>query len=257
MDSAVLVLSCDKYSHIWPAFFKCWQKYFPDCRLPVYLGSNTQPFQHNSVKTLLSNGDPDWSTSLLRILDQIPEKRIFIILEDLLLASPMNTGHFSQAFDFMVKKQAKYIKYYLPSYWDEDVPGEPFRILARGNPRRHSVVAFWDKEYLKSILIAGESPWNFEILGTYRTSYTDGFFTMKNTLCEFANMIERGHWDPKALRWAEKEGLDVGRSSRPIMRGGVGLKSIIQSVVYRLMFKIPWRTRVNIVNFLRRLFISY
>ena len=203
MDFAVLVLSCDKYSHIWPAFFKSWHKYFPDCRWPVYLGSNTITFNDKSAKTLLSQGDPDWSTSLLRILQQIPEKYIFIILEDLLLASPMNSANFVQAGEFMAKNQAKYIKYYVPFYKDGDVPGEPFGVLARGNPRRVSVVAYWDKDYLKSLLIPGESPWNFEIMGPYRTSYTDGFYTMKNTLCEFANMIERGHWYPSALRWAE------------------------------------------------------
>jgi len=257
MDFAVLVLSCDKYSHIWPGFFQSWKKYFPECKYPIYLGSNTVSYSGPGVKTVLSGGDPDWSTSLQRILKQIPEKRIFLILEDLLLASPMNNANFEQALQFMKKTDAKYIKYYLPFKADADVAGEPFGIYERGNPRRYSVVAFWDKPYLESLLIPGESPWSFEIMGPYRTSYTDGFYSMKNTLCEFANMIERGSWYPAMVRWAEKEGLEIGVASRPMLKGGSRGKSWLQSFVYRNMFRIHWRTRVKIMNFLRRLFISY
>lgn len=257
MSFAVLVLSCDKYSHVWPGFFQSWKKYFPSCQYPVYLGSNSVSYHGAGVKTLLTGDDPDWSTSLLRILNQIPERRIFIILEDLLLASPMDASAFQGAVQFMEKNQAKHIKYYIPLAPDQDVPGEPFGIYERGRPYRISVVGFWDKDYLKSLLIPGESPWNFEILGSYRTSYTDGFFMMKTKLCDFANMIEKGRWYPAALRWAEKEGLDVGRDKREMLGGASGLKSLLQIVVYRMVGALPWRLRVRWMNFLRRLLISY
>lgn len=256
-DLAILVLSCDKYAHLWPAFFKCFRKYFPDCRWPVYLGSNSIALNDPDVKSILTGDDPDWSTSLLRILEQIPERRVFIILEDLLLASPMQTSYFNEASLFLKENSGKFIKYYLPGPPDEPIEGKPFGIYARGRPYRMSVVGFWDKNYLKSLLIPGESPWNFEILGSYRTSYTDGFYMMKNTLCEFANLIEKGSWYPEALKWAEKEGLDLGTSHRPVLKGRYRLRSVLQIVYCRIVDRIPWRYRLRCMHFLRKLLISY
>lgn len=257
MDFAILVLSCDKYSHVWPAFFQAFRKYFPDCPWPVYLGSNTVEYRADGVKTLLTGDDPDWSTSYLRILKQIPEKRIFVILEDLLLASPMDSMAMKEAVGFMTQNRARHIKYFKPLPADRDLPGEPFGEYASGRPYRVSVVGFWDKEYLMSLLIPGESPWNFEIMGSYRASYTSGFYAMKKTLCEFANLIEKGRWYPSAVTWARKEGLDIGFDKRPMLSGATGVKSLMQILVYRAVGMIPWRTRVRFMNFLRRILISY
>lgn len=257
LDLAVLVLSCDKYSHLWPAFFSTFNKYFPDCPCPVYLGANAKSFSSPKVKTLLTGDDPDWSTSLLRILAQIPERRLFIILEDLLLAAPMNTDHFMEAALFLKNSGGNFIRYYLPNPPDEDVPGQPFGRYSRGRPYRMSVVGFWDKSALQSLLIPGENPWNFEILGSYRTSYRDGFFMMKKELCQFTNMIEKGRWYPEALRWAEQEGLEIGADSRPVLKSGSRLKSLLQILYYRIMLCVPWQTRVRWMHHLRRLLISY
>jgi hypothetical protein len=257
MDFAILVLSCDKYSHVWPAFFKAFRKYFPGNTWPVYLGSNTLTFQDSRVKTLLTGDDPDWSTSYARILKQIPEQRIFVILEDLLFASPVDAEAMKESVEFMRKTSARHLKYYKPLPADRDVPGEPFGEYASGRPYRISVVGFWDKEYLLSLLIPGESPWNFEIMGSYRASYAPGFFMMKKTLCEFANLIEKGRWYPAAVDWAKKEGLDIGFEKRQSLSGVFSLKSLLQIVIYRIVGAVPWRARVRLMNFLRRVLISY
>ncbi|PWU14568.1 MAG: hypothetical protein C5B49_12945 [Bdellovibrio sp.] len=256
-DFAILVLSCDKYAHIWPAFFACFRKYFPECRWPVYLGSNELACSEPGVVTLLSGEDIDWSTSFLRILRQVPERRLFIILEDLLLASPMNASLFEQVIDFQRAEEARLIKYFRATKPDKPHQNPLFGMYDRGAPYRAVVVGFWDKACLESLLIPGENPWNFEILGSYRTSYSDGFYCLNDKLCDFANMIEKGKWYPEALAWAHREGLNVGESFRPTLRGRTRLISGLQILYYKVMLKVPWRRRLWLMNWLRKLLISY
>ena len=39
-DCSILVVSCDRYRDLWTPFFTLFQRYWPDCDMPVYLGTN-------------------------------------------------------------------------------------------------------------------------------------------------------------------------------------------------------------------------
>lgn len=254
---AVLVLSCDKYSDVWQAFFKCFRENFPAGDWPVYLGSNTKECNEPGVVTVLSGSDPDWSTSYKRILEQIPQKKLFVILEDLFLSSMVDVVVFTTVVDFMFEKRANHIRYQanpppdLPT--DSPLIGE----CTKGAPYRATVCGLWDRDYLFRLLLEGENPWNFEILGSYRTSYSDGFYAMISPLCEYKNMIEKGEWIPASVDWAERNGISLPLETRPMLKGGSHLKSLLQTGIFNLILHIPWQYRVRLMNQLRKLFISY
>lgn len=254
---AVLVLSCDKYADVWPAFFKCFWQNFPRGEWPVYLGSNTKECGETGVVTIKSGDDEDWSTSYKRILEQIPQKKLFVILEDLLLSSKVNEEAFASVVKFMFEKDANHIRYWARP--PPDVPTDNTLIgeSARGAPYRSTVCGLWDRDYLLHLLIGGENPWNFEILGSYRTSYSDGFYAMIEPLCGHINLIEKGDWIPSSVEWATHTGVPLDLQSRAILKGGRQLKSYLQVGVFNLVSRIPWAYRVRLMNFLRRLFISY
>ena len=254
---AVLVLSCDKYSDMWTSFFKCFRDNFPSGNWPVYLGSNTKECHEQGVITVLSGLDPDWSTSFKRILEQIPQKKIFIILEDLFLSSIVEVNVFTSLVDFMTEKDVNHIRYWAnpPPDFPTDNPliGE----CAKGAPYRSTVCGIWDRDYLLKLLLEGENPWNFEILGSYRTSYSDGFYAMTSPLCEYQNMIEKGRWIPASVNWANQNSVPLCLEARPILKGGNQLKSLLQMWIFNLILHISWKYRVRLMNQLRKLFISY
>ena len=37
MEKAIVVISFDGYKDLWDTFFECYEKFFPDCMLPIYL----------------------------------------------------------------------------------------------------------------------------------------------------------------------------------------------------------------------------
>lgn len=254
---AILILSCDKYADMWSGFFECFKKYFPTGDWLVYLGSNTTMSQEPSVKTLLSGDDQNWSTSYKNILEQIPEQKLFVILEDLYLASPVNKDDFYSIVKFMFDRDANHIRYWaLPT---PDVPTDNPLIgeCLKGAPYRSTVCGFWDREYLLNLLIEGENPWNFEIMGSYRTAYSDGFYATKKPICEYKNMIEKGYWIPESLEWANLNNISIDFNVRPKLRGSNELISCLQMIYFSLMLKLPWKLRIKIMSNLRKALISY
>ena len=114
-----------------------------------------------------------------------------------------------------------------------------------------------EKSYLLELLLDGESPWNFEIMGSYRSSYADGFYCLPAGIFETINTVEKGKWFPNKLKIAQKMGLKIDMSNRKVLSGAHLAKSRLQIVIVKLIVLIPWRTRVKIMNMLRRLFFTY
>lgn len=256
-DFAVLVLSCDKYSDLWAPFFKCFWKFFPAYDCTVYLGSNTVPFDDPKVKTLFSGEDVDWSSSYRKILQQIPEKKIFVILEDLFVASPINEDIFLKVIAFVRDRDANHLRYLTHIKPSAPLENPLFGVYDKKMPYRATVCGFWDREYLLDLLLDGESPWNFEIMGSYRTSYSDGFYAMVEPLFELKNMVEKGCWIPASAAWAQQEGIQINLEARSMLSGFNQFKSVIQMRIFDAIVKTPWKLRLALMNQLRKLFISY
>lgn len=223
----------------------------------MYIGSNLLPCQEIGTTPILSGPDRDWSTSYKKILSQIPERKLFVILEDLLLASRVDAAEFSRVVGFLSDKDAQHVKYWSNPPPDELTECPGIGSYARGAPYRATVCGFWDRECLMNLLIEGENPWNFEILGSYRTAYRDGFYGLTSSLCEHRNMIEKGQWIPESVEWAHSEGIELDMGRRPLLIGKSRIISRLQMIYFRSMIQVPWRIRTGLMNQLRRVFISY
>ena len=254
---SVLVLSCDKYADLWKPFFECFEKRFPKGDWNIYIGTNTIKCGFPGVKTIFSGVDQDWSTSYKRILEQIPEQKLFVILEDLFLASDIDKNEFLSISDFMFQSDAMHIRYWANPYPDKETKNSLIGECIKGAPYRSTVCGFWDRQYLIDLLIDGESPWNFEIMGSYRTSYSEGFYATKKPICRYKNIVEKGQWIPDSVEWALSNHLPITIESRPLLKGGNQFKSRIQMCIFDLILRIPWQFRLKLMNTLRKILISY
>lgn len=257
-DFAILILSCDKYADLWAPFFSQFKRRFTGVDYPIYLGSNLLRCDEPGVITILSGSDDDWSSSYVKILNQIKEQRLFVILEDLLPATNVDGVHFKSIVRFMNDYDAKHIKYWPNPKPDMVFTADPrFGIYSKGAPYRSTVCGFWDREYLLKLLLPGESPWNFEIFGSYRTSYSDGFYSLKEPLFECRNMIEKGSWIADSVEWALGEKIDLQLDRRPQLKGKKHGLSLLKMRYFDLLIRLPWKRRVTIMNVLRKALISY
>ena len=255
-DFGVLILSCDKFSDLWNPFFQLFRKNWKDCPYPIYLGSNTVSFQDNHISTILSGEDRDWSSSFKTILQQIPHPYLLVWLEDFFITSTVDSQKIAKYVGFMQEHKARHVQpksQVKPDSWFREDIG----VYEKGRPYRVNVVGFWERNYLLNLLIKGENPWNFEILGSYRTSYDDGFYCLHPAPFSWINVVEKGYWFPKQLAYCQKHGVEIDLSKRHVLKGGKNWRSVFQMLYFDVVIKIPWKQRVKLMNVLRKLIITY
>jgi hypothetical protein len=253
---AILVTSCDKYSDLWEGFFSQLDK---NLSVPVkkYLLTNHQRYvgQHISqVQTILVGDDLNWSHSLSRALDQIPEVKLFIIVEDFFITVPIDSDLMERVISFSKLEDAQLIHYdklpgSVPSEFSEYNTCEP------GMPYLTGVCGIWDREYLKSLLIEGESPWQFEVYGSYRAQFSaNKIYCLKTPLFKFNNMIQKGAWVKSNISWAKKNNILLDYQKRPIQGSTL---FYFKDFYFQMMLHCPWRFRLVVLNFFRKIFVSY
>lgn len=259
MRRAVLILSCDKYSDIWSPFFETFFKNWPDCPYQIYLGSNYKKFDDKRVKTILSGKDFNWSASYLKILNQIPEKYILVWPEDAFIVTKVNTTLINSCFTYLEQKKAKHIQAcpIIPADAKNISPNKLLGIYEKTRPYRINVKGFWDKKYLSSLLINGEDPWHFEIIGSYRTSYEDGFYFSRQPIFKYIHIVEKGKFIRSRLKLCQKNHIKLDTSKRKIQSPYEGLLSSLGIFYIYFALNINWRLRLSIMNFFRRILFSY
>ncbi len=256
-DLSILFISCDKYSDLWKPLFYCVDKYWSDCPYPMYLGSNTKKFEHKNVRSLLSGPDSDWSSSLKRQLSQITSTYVFLWLDDMFPIQHIELEEIIETITFMKKTSANHVHMVPNPTPDRLVENGKYGVYEKGAPYRATALGFWNVEYLKSLLIDGENPWNFEILGSYRTSYVGGFYCLMKPLFQRLHVVEKGKIFNDSADYCKKHTIPLDTTHRQIIQKGNFIKSELQKLYFNSVIQIPWKYRVSLMGILRKLVISY
>ena len=256
-DCGILVLSSDHYRDLWGIFFNEFQRRWPCCGYTVYLGSNTYSESGvENVTVILSGEDHDWSTSFQKILEQIEETYLLVLLEDLILVEDVDEETIQNEFQLMKEKHLHHIQFTNQLKGDSWCD-EQHMFIDKKAPYRVNVCGFWKKQTLQNLLICGESPWNFEIMGSYRSAYMDGFVRSKKYPLKLINLVEKGQFLPASMRFLKNQSSEVLPSERPSLSGLSYVRSVLASFCFTVIAQIPWQWRVRVMNFLRKIFISY
>jgi len=168
---AILVSSCDKYSDLWPTLESSFNRYWPDCSYPKYLHANeiTSAAHPDSQFNVLSTGrDRDWSTDLKIALSKLDHEYLLIWIDDAFLKSEVDHFQFDRLVSFVSKNRIDGLRLRknprLPRYGEMKLGEVP-----ENTPYRQTVFGMiWKKDSLALALKNGESPWDFEVLGSYR-----------------------------------------------------------------------------------------
>jgi hypothetical protein len=256
-DCAVVVMSSDRYADLWPTFFDQFARRWPSCPYPVFLGSNTiQHHGHDFISTVLSGPDRDWSSSARNIISQIPQPYLVVLLEDLLITADVNSAEVAQAIDAMHRHGTRHIQ--LASRLPADsIDDQGYGVIDRGAPYRVNVCGLWRKDAFLDLLVEGESPWDFEIMGSYRSRYVDGFLRARRSPIQLLNLVEKGRFLPGAVTYCRRRGIALPLETRGTLCIRQRLVSWLQRCWFDAVVRVPWRLRVSTMNVLRKLLVSY
>lgn len=199
-DLGIVVLSCDRYNSLWDLFFSRWERYWPDCPYSIYLICNHMKYDRPGVQAIRIGDDLDWSSNLLSVLDKISHENLLLMMEDAPLDKLVDGGKFSELYNRFKLENLNYINLKASPKFDVQ-QDEDIGVLLPGTLYRAALVpCLWRKCVLQSLLIQGETAWQFEILGSERSDRFDKFMSLKKPLFCLLHCIIQGKVDRRAAR---------------------------------------------------------
>jgi hypothetical protein len=248
-DCAVVIPSCDGYEDAWRPFFTSFYKYWLDCPFPVYLITEKKSAPDNRVKVLNLGVDHGWANNMKIALERIPEKFFIYFLEDVFLSKKVDTERILKLLEITNRDKISCLRLH-PSP-GPDVPHEEYSelgVIGQNAPYRVSTMsAIWDKNAFLRLLKPGENAWNMEFNGTKRSwEMNETFLSVwqeSPAIEYFATAIKKGRWQYDAVKFCEKEGIDVDYSKRGIESKSEYIHRKIRSVpvlgwFYRLLGRL-------------------
>lgn len=251
----LLLVSYDGYSDMWPTFFECKEKFWPDCPYPMVLANNEKGMEVNNLRVINCGKDAQWSTRTRKALVSIETKYVMFLLEDLFISDIVKTTDIESALDLMEQDGIPYYKIMTfskiktPSYSGE----EYLHVIPASMPYGISLqAAIWEKNFFLDMIGKGDyNPWVFEVerleeeQNTSEPNKVVGVFDDRNIL-NICHMVVQGKYLPGSVSHMVRSGIKVDTTSRELM-------SLKENFIYSLKsFIAPFTDRHPLIrNFLR------
>ncbi len=210
---AVLIPSCDKYAEAWPGFFKLLDKYWPQLDNKIYLIGGHKKFERKNLYNISIVNEKSWSDNVLQVLNIIEEDYVMIFLEDYYITKPVNQENLIRYYEIMKQEGAANLVLAPGEYLNKHPVEKGLAYMKPEQPYRTSLQAvIWKKDILKKLLKSGESPWEFELVGTVRThGMKEPFMISTDKPIPYSGVIRKGHWWRDIDSLIEKEGIVLDR----------------------------------------------
>lgn len=204
---SVIVNTCDAYQDVLDVFFYAFEEYWPDCPYSVVI--NTESNQgsypatvHNYVNP---KGGDDWGARLLSTLNSIDSEFVLMVYDDFILDAPISNQRINLALEMMRDKPTVAVTYLINTQLplDDTNTDEMFiTVKDKVDYRLNSAPAIWRRQDLMNYTATGDTPWAWEVFGTYKT-WGDGrlFYSLNPRQTDIyhynhskGGAIYRGRW---------------------------------------------------------------
>jgi hypothetical protein len=229
----VLVQSTDAFSDCWIPFFTLLQRYWPDCRHPILLNTETRQFSFagldvrpSQIVNRCTPGWPTWSESLLRGLDLVPTDLVLFMIDDQFICGPVDTVALDAVAERMRARSYTNVTVTEHGHHRPATPTEDpwlLEVHPRARYRVTTAPALWRKEGLKRYLRLRESAWQFEVFGSRRSWKTSDTFFIANPArlttgregiipyfqTRYDSGIIKGRWQPEIEPFFRAHGIEI------------------------------------------------
>lgn len=253
----VVVNTCDAYHDVLNIFFHAWEDCWPDCPHPVVINTESRDYSHPARVHHHSStsGTDDWGARLRATLSTIDSEYVMMLYDDFILDAPVSRERVQQALDLLRAQPSAVVIYLIDTALplcrtDTDDVFVPLK--DRVDYRLNSAPAIWRKQALMDYTDVGDTPWAWEVFGTYRT-WGDGrvFYTLNPKQPDIypynhnkGGAIYRGKWVREVVeRMAQKYSLNIDWTVRGFSSDTAFEK---RSLMWKLRFM---RTGFRMVGF--------
>lgn len=177
-NTSILVNSSDSFEDCWVPFFILFDKYWPNCGMPVYLNTERKSFEWKGTTVISTRANSGverrltWSECLRKALEKMDTPFVLYLQEDYFFESPVDTAQIHQ-FEQLMIRNPEIARIDLTCYGGADfVDPTSSDLLCRvRNYSRyaiHTQAAIWRRDVLLSFIEDAENGWKFELLGSLR-----------------------------------------------------------------------------------------
>lgn len=246
----IVVSSCDAYEELWPPFFKLLKIQWPSLPFQIVLNTETKVYQTDGLDIrcmrLYQPGENvPWSRRLKETLQRISSKYVLFLLDDFFIDGKVDENKIMECISWMENDRGisvfSFMETFSGSYDDNRYPGFERRRLV-SEYKFNCQAALWRRKHLIQYLRNGESPWEWEVYGNWRSYryFNRKFYSRKAGAGQiipylfeaggrsFGGLVLfRGRWyAPLAEYFNEKYALDIDLGGRGIMEERELLQSL-------------------------------
>mgnify|MGYP006077649639 CR=1 FL=1 len=252
-STALIVLTCDNYSDLWPMFINFSEKYWPDCPYDKYFITNNKDIPESSFDCIKIGKDDSWSDGLLKAIAALKSKYdyLLITLEDSPIIEYVDQDKLNIITDEFFDARGNFLSLF--TQYDNGKPTRKynnyFGVIDKGSLYRPTCVySLWKISVLEDLLVRDENAWDFERYGSIRSDKYDGFFMVYRNFFKMSNTVVKGKW----LRSEYKRIKKLGYNPNIIDRGMMSKKEELFFKLYLFVFLIldrfiPWKIKRKIV----------
>jgi len=243
----IIYMSCDKFSDLWIEYFKLFRHYWPECPFKVYALTNTDGPSIEDVENIQVGEDVSWSDNLLKALDQVDCQYVFLLLDDFFIIDQVPHEWVMRKMEWAIDNEVNCLRLNSrnpkPASWLECGVG----LIPKGALYRTSTICpLWNKEVLRKTLKSGESAWQFELDGSVRSDEFGEFYSVSAEPFRFANCVIKGRWNPLALYFLRRRGVQLDLSRRPTMSAMECFFAVLGWLRSKLLLLFPYQARRSI-----------
>jgi hypothetical protein len=219
---AIVVSSCDAFFDAWRPFSAFVKKFWPDCPFEIFLLTNGLRVRSQRIQAVAVGPDRGWSTNLLSMLAQISHPYVLYFQEDYFLTARVKGEQLAVDFEQAIGSGAASLCFRARSHPDAGFEplNERFGIVpVNSDGRTRCQVTLWNKEALQSILLPGETAWDFERRGSARAQQMSilSYARRDNTPIPYLmSAISRGLWMPAAIELCRVHQITIDPFFRPV-----------------------------------------
>lgn len=211
VDCVLIVLSCRKYREVASLTIDKLLNLNVHNHFDCYYSISDQDLPNKpNFNPLFVFDYSSWSADLIKIIDQINSKYVFIWIDDLYPLGYINWELVKNLLNDFRNLDGNYLR--LNPYPKGDIitSNKNLNIISnRATYRTSTVLSIWKKSILKKLLLESENAWQFEIFGSIRSSTYEGFYSSNIKLVDYLNVVIKGQILPSAERIINQEGFST------------------------------------------------
>jgi len=222
-DLTIVVNTCDAYHDVLGIFFQALQDCWPDCPYPVVINTESRTYTHPALVHHYRSptGSDDWGARLRTTLSAIDSEFVMMLYDDFILDAPVSHERVHHALGLLLAEPSAAVTYLIDSALPlicTDTDDVFIPLKDRVDYRLNSAPAIWRKQDLMAYTKAGDTPWAWEVFGSYRT-WGDGrvFYSLNPKQADIypynhskGGAIYRGKWVREVVeRVAQKYPLNI------------------------------------------------